>query len=380
MQGRSGAKVVTNSVLVHRFSQKGDKIESEAADLPRGQAVDGMHPLTTQLGVVPASPNVQLVQASDPLQTMAVAHKLIAAAPDDATPGAQRDLCQEPPDYAFRDDVTVIQLPPSNYPVGSNDFMMKVFYRPSISRFYIRLDMPDGLFAPYRGPFEGSPYEKLHLTAADEPPWGEAVDGVQVRLRTEMTKWSMRETPTFRADVRAQGDHDVLLATVEGLGCELHFDGVKYRHPTNLTGVAYHNIKAWEHGFTFALHKQWTTIEGNKPLTLTPGKHTVRFGWAGYHPTTVNGGMIPDETHPVLLLSNPVEIEILAADAKPATQPDTNPGNRTVIDVHGGSVRIKSGDNTLEAHEIVLEQTSTSAAPARVSANTEPIPSKGTRP
>jgi hypothetical protein len=64
----------------------------------------------------------------------------------------------------------------------------------------------------------------------------------------------------------------------------------------------------------------------------------------------------------------------------PATQPDTKLGNRTVIDVHGGNVRIKSEDNTLEAHEIVLEQTTTPAATARASANTEPIPSKGTRP
>jgi len=193
-------------------------------------------------------------------------------------------------------------------------------------------------------------------------PWGEAVDGVQVRLRAEKPTWGMGETPKFRADVRSQGDQDLLLATVEGLGCELHFDGVKYRHPTDLTGVAYHNIKAWEHGFRFALHKQWTTIEGNKPLTLTPGKHTVRFAWAGCHYTTVDGGMVPDETRPVLLVSNPVEIEILAADAKPATQPDTNPGNSTIIDVHDGSVRIKSGDNTIEADRIVLESAAPPAA------------------
>jgi hypothetical protein len=63
----------------------------------------------------------QTVKARDPLQTMAAAHQLIDSAPDDATPSAQRDLCKGPADTTLRDDVTVIQLPPSNYPDGSDD-------------------------------------------------------------------------------------------------------------------------------------------------------------------------------------------------------------------------------------------------------------------
>ena len=54
---------------------------------------------------------------------------------------------------------------------------------------------------------------------------------------------------------------------------------------------------------------------------------------------------------------------------QPAAHPDTNPGNSTVIDVHGGSVRIKSGENTLEARKIALE-------PAAPDEKTKPFPYK----
>ena len=137
--------------------------ELTGAQVPR-QASDSV--ARTASGPQPA----QFVKARDPLQTMDAAHQLLDGAPDDATPSAQRDLCKGPPDFALRDDVTVIQLPPSNYPAGSDDIMMKLFYRPSVNRFYLRFDMPDKRVAPYRGPFEGNPYEKLHLTP--EPPSG----------------------------------------------------------------------------------------------------------------------------------------------------------------------------------------------------------------
>ena len=39
----------------------------------------------------------------------------------------------------------------------------------------------------------------------EESEWGEAVDGVQARLRTPQAVWKVGETPRFILDLRNQG-------------------------------------------------------------------------------------------------------------------------------------------------------------------------------
>ena len=144
---------------------------------------------------------------------------------------------------------------------------------------------------------------------------------MQVQLRLEPTIGSDREAPTFRAFVRSQNGKDMLLSTIQGQGCELRLDGVTYQYPSFLTGVAYKNVKLWKYGLPIQLDGQWTTAGGKKHLELTPGKHTVQFAWAGYHPGPVTDGLAPpDRTRPVLLVSNPVEFEMpgLSAPTNPA--------------------------------------------------------------
>ena len=183
-----------------------------------------------------------------------------------------------------------------------------------------------------------------HATPAEN--WGEAIEGVQARLRADKTTWKIDEVPAFMADARSQGDHELLLATMEGLGCELYFDGVKYRHsPEDFTGLAYGCIRARGQrldGIRIGLDKEWATVEGEKPLTLTSGKHTVRFAWAGYFPTS-DGSRVPDETHPVLLISNPVEIEIVEVAAPPAGQP---PGSKLEFRIAPSAAALSALDQT----------------------------------
>ena len=47
--------------------------------------------------------------------------------------------------------------------------------------------------------------------AKTEIPWGEQVEGVQVRLRADKKVWKMGEIPAFKADVRNQGNLELVL-------------------------------------------------------------------------------------------------------------------------------------------------------------------------
>jgi hypothetical protein len=57
------------------------------------------------------------------------------------------------------------------------------------------------------------------------------------------------------------------------------------------------------------LDRQWRSVEGDHSLQLAPGKHSVRYGWAGYQQKPGDATGI-DKTRPVLLWSAPVEITI----------------------------------------------------------------------
>ncbi|MEE9602059.1 MAG: hypothetical protein V3V75_02050, partial [Thermoguttaceae bacterium] len=154
-------------------------------------------------------------------------------------------------------------------------------------------------------------------SAATQPAdeWGTPVDGVQCRVKP--AKLAMPgQTPRLEAFVRRTGKVDLLLSTVQTPNSRLIVDGRTYRHGgENLTGRAYHLSSKWQkapRGFPVTLDNRWQSVEDGTPLSLTPGKHTIQYGWPGYYPMPgfPEKRLRPDQSKPILLMSNKVEIQI----------------------------------------------------------------------
>jgi len=151
--------------------------------------------------------------------------------------------------------------------------------------------------------------EAARTAQADEPSWGEAVEGAQCKLRADKLEWKVGETPSFQADVRNGGERKLVVHLSQTL-CELEFDGQWYAWAGE--------VRARRSGFglgrycsdiRIALDDQWRSKPDHKPVPLSVGKHTVRVAFTA-QPSK------PDEGAAVRFVSNPVEIEILALDEK----------------------------------------------------------------
>ncbi len=154
-----------------------------------------------------------------------------------------------------------------------------------------------------------------------QAPWGEAVEGVQVRLRAQQTNWNAGAIPRLYVDVRNQGPRSLLVAR-QMYGCELEVDGQWFRRPAYTRearalpspfppGRQYDNIvlnvdQYWEP--TGEPAKRLGRIERFK---LTPGPHTMRVAVTATADKTAPGP-------PIRAISNPVVLEIVAAPDAPA--------------------------------------------------------------
>jgi hypothetical protein len=144
--------------------------------------------------------------------------------------------------------------------------------------------------------------EKPTAKAEAAVPWGEAVEGVQARLVADKTSWKSGEVPTLQAEVRNEGERDLIVWQSQRF-CELQVDGHWYGqwfiegksswlpHGRQYTGII------------VTLGAEWPAKADAKPLSLTPGKHTVRIAVLA----EPNGR---DTGKPVRAESNAVEIEI----------------------------------------------------------------------
>ena len=164
---------------------------------------------------------------------------------------------------------------------------------------------------------------------AAEPPWGEEVGGVQVRLRAEKTQWKADETPTLMLDVanRTQG-MGVLVLYLAGAASRVEIDGWWYSwtEPTEITPST--PPRVWlskgsqtSKALEIPLSDKWGPhmerdkadlqgrLQPNSPgLHLAPGIHKVRVSFC---PDTAYGYREPPSA-----VSNAVEIEILPAAAE----------------------------------------------------------------
>ena len=132
--------------------------------------------------------------------------------------------------------------------------------------------------------------------------WGEAAEGVQVRLRADKKVWTFGEVPTFEADVRNNSKSEMHLLAWEYTHCYAEIDGVWY-----LRGIA--AIDSLTPGRSVnGIHVRLTDLreeaDYSQELRLARGKHVVRVGFQMLPRRS------PDKDAGFRAVSNPVEITI----------------------------------------------------------------------
>ena len=173
-----------------------------------------------------------------------------------------------------------------------------------------------------------------------EPVPAKQIYGVQCRLRPDRDEWQISEIPKFKAYVSGPGNSDLWLATIVHKGCQLQVDRQWYRYinPEWTGGMIGRTQSDWiakAGGFlTISLDTDHgLTLHDSKPLILVSGGHTISLGWAGYKEDPT--GKSDHEDNPILLLSEPVEIQILEPKV---TAPEVAPGDeqhRQVVELFG---------------------------------------------
>ncbi|GAG46569.1 unnamed protein product, partial [marine sediment metagenome] len=134
-----------------------------------------------------------------------------------------------------------------------------------------------------------------------EWPWGEAMEGVQVRLRPDKAMFEAGEPVSLKADIYNGGKSEVFgQQTKHGIS-QLQFDNQWYEWgggpvlgPPIAPGGRVNDIPV-------PLDNIWM---GENKLNLSPGKHIIRVGLVGSRSQDSGAGAI-------MAVSNPVEIEIV---------------------------------------------------------------------
>jgi predicted Ser/Thr protein kinase len=126
-----------------------------------------------------------------------------------------------------------------------------------------------------------------NLTEEHAVKWGDAHQGVQVRLQADKRTWETGQTPTFRADIRNQGKGTYTVAQAQQL-CELELDGARYKWVGSYRVRSSYFPPGREYkDIPVALTENWGKVTSTPPqldapalaenLKLAPGKHTLRL-------------------------------------------------------------------------------------------------------
>jgi len=174
------------------------------------------------------------------------------------------------------------------------------------------------LSSPHSQPSTQPPDKQVGACEHDhDRPWGESVDGVQCRLRAEMTVWQSGKWPNFRVDLRNDGERK-LYRSANPDHWEIELDGVWYCSNSHWLGTLYETWPLFpgeeQTDVLVPLHKEltWQSKESKQPLEFRPGKHTVRIA------LELKGA---DKSRSSLwVVSNPVEIMIERAAGNQAVR------------------------------------------------------------
>jgi len=188
------------------------------------------------------------------------------------------------------------------------------------------------------GAFRPCAVQYILLPEADIPiekfPWTFGAHRVQSRLRVRKTTWKVEETPFLSLDLRNLSEKAIDFVRFAPLHCEIEIDSRWYgwakpilfdgpgwvlKPGTELNDAI--EIKITD---SWALPKEMNTLKHRpgveefwgEQLKLTPGKHTVRVR---FRPQEWLFGYMKGEND-LSIVSNPVEIEILPEEDKPAMQ------------------------------------------------------------
>jgi hypothetical protein len=142
------------------------------------------------------------------------------------------------------------------------------------------------------GPF-WRPVETSSASAWGEPAWGEAVEGLQCRLRPDKRVWQTDEIPTFKLDIRNRGERIfAFLPSQQAQLCRIQFDGTWHRapEPPMVAGAV------WPLAPGLDFHGLPVRLDDRFGLDLRPGRHVVRVSFS------LEG---------IEVVSNPVGLEIV---------------------------------------------------------------------
>lgn len=146
---------------------------------------------------------------------------------------------------------------------------------------------------------------------------GKPAEGVSVRLRADKANWATNGTPTFRLDVRNQGQREFYTFLSQEAG-RLQVDGTWYEWTgaIDLKGSPLPPQREYR-DIAVSLGGNWTAKQEWRdktkppppliPLRLPPGKHTIRFA------TEIRDITVKPKPRNLSVPSNPVEIEISSA-------------------------------------------------------------------
>jgi len=184
---------------------------------------------------------------------------------------------------------------------------------------------------------------KLLDLRSGEPPWGEAVEGVQSRLRSGV----FRGAAWLKFDLRNDSRDRFVQLAPRGVPPEILVDNVPYRWSGRIAG-AMPVCKPGQHvaGAALKLDKNWTAIKivsGSETLELKPGKHTVQA-------IVYAAKNAEDGDWKVRVLSNPLEIDV------PARQAESNrESGRLAIDLICTAPELRQVPSTWIGYELLSE-------------------------
>ena len=138
-------------------------------------------------------------------------------------------------------------------------------------------------------------------TKPDPEGWGESFQSVKARLTADRSTWRPGDEPSFKVEIQNGGDNVLQIPTGQNACRALGVDGIWFE----CGGAPFNPLNPGNIYQSTIILKPGIWRSQGKPLDLKPGKHAIE----------VMIDSIASRYGPLRFLSNPVEIEILPADA-----------------------------------------------------------------
>ena len=144
---------------------------------------------------------------------------------------------------------------------------------------------------------------------AKKTSWGPAVEGVQVRLRTDKHVWRKGENPTFKVDMRNKGVRELKTSRIASLAVEV--DG-KVFAPRAWFQLGIIGVSPFGPGAEYTIEISLSAFASTdkRAQDLAPGKHTVRVVLLNNLSESGIYTSLDKYKEMALAFSNPVEIAI----------------------------------------------------------------------